>query len=692
MEHTLIQGGEQYLPFARSRIKALRATGLRYASQRFEVDGASILVRIADDQDYITLNGGGEGIFSGVTRDGLVFAVPAPPGSPPGVTTVSTLQSYKPTPQAWQLQLKRDKTKSPSKFSNEPRLAITAATELQLSNSARPIPTQYNAICSSMYSGLMKKAAQIILGYGKPAASGTTLDGVQIHYDFRWKRCHGIAKGADGKYWLLEISQDNGVLLMSLPLRGGSQRLKSSGMDAVRHAVRLFGGLPSGDMFPAGDQLTAALASGRVLQLLTPTDMAGYFGKNAYSPSMGWSFNDDGSEAHNTCWYVAAGDDPRSCHYKLSITVGEVDPARKDGEPVVPASAALTLVEEGSILRAGGYSVPGGGTVYSPTPCSFADPKAGYFQGVPGYRDVPSSSVPVHKTPVFVCHIDNQLEVVYSEFKAINDISVKSNPATNPDGTVVYLNQVLEDGVHFGTCASSTRYPPTFVGQSANYTSYRSTIDTQIYSVDHGGDESVRYRRVVREQVREYDNDWTGEDRWTCSVAVWPEGTRDCYVFFEPALHSGVRPAGAAQDLFYVVSSTPISKAEYNALPHVPKDAPKEPPHGDWAYTDRPPVHHIVLGDGQLLDVEHPGDEGLKNQAQWGIFSGATGYTFTVRHSTFGPNKQLVATIDPMRIDPDNSGAPPPNNVETQLRLTGSMLGSEPNPAKRTDYSFVGYI
>lgn len=58
MEHKLILGGEQFLPFARSRIKALRATGLRYASQQFEVDGVSIKVRIAGDQEYIDIVGG----------------------------------------------------------------------------------------------------------------------------------------------------------------------------------------------------------------------------------------------------------------------------------------------------------------------------------------------------------------------------------------------------------------------------------------------------------------------------------------------------------------------------------------------------------------------------------------------------------------------------------------------------------
>lgn len=57
MEHKLIRGGEQWLPFARSRIKALQATGLTYASQQFEIDGASVKVRITPGHEYISLEG-----------------------------------------------------------------------------------------------------------------------------------------------------------------------------------------------------------------------------------------------------------------------------------------------------------------------------------------------------------------------------------------------------------------------------------------------------------------------------------------------------------------------------------------------------------------------------------------------------------------------------------------------------------
>ena len=58
MEHKIIRGGELLLPMARSRIKALRALGLPYASQKFEVPGlGSMHVSIAGDQDYIVLDG-----------------------------------------------------------------------------------------------------------------------------------------------------------------------------------------------------------------------------------------------------------------------------------------------------------------------------------------------------------------------------------------------------------------------------------------------------------------------------------------------------------------------------------------------------------------------------------------------------------------------------------------------------------
>ena len=63
MEHKVITGGEQWLPFARSRIKALQATGLAYASQKFEVEGALVEVRIEPGHEYIRIMGGAQAVY-----------------------------------------------------------------------------------------------------------------------------------------------------------------------------------------------------------------------------------------------------------------------------------------------------------------------------------------------------------------------------------------------------------------------------------------------------------------------------------------------------------------------------------------------------------------------------------------------------------------------------------------------------
>ena len=61
MEHKLILGGQQWLPFARSQIEALRLTGLQHASRIINMpDGATVTVRIVGEDEFIKLEGGGE--------------------------------------------------------------------------------------------------------------------------------------------------------------------------------------------------------------------------------------------------------------------------------------------------------------------------------------------------------------------------------------------------------------------------------------------------------------------------------------------------------------------------------------------------------------------------------------------------------------------------------------------------------
>ncbi len=57
LTHIVECSSPELLPFARSRIKALRATGLTHASQKFDVSGVTVAVRIAGEHSYISVSG-----------------------------------------------------------------------------------------------------------------------------------------------------------------------------------------------------------------------------------------------------------------------------------------------------------------------------------------------------------------------------------------------------------------------------------------------------------------------------------------------------------------------------------------------------------------------------------------------------------------------------------------------------------
>jgi hypothetical protein len=47
------------LPFAKSRLKAMRKLGLKYVSQQFDVGDSTVKVRVAGDDEYVSISGGG---------------------------------------------------------------------------------------------------------------------------------------------------------------------------------------------------------------------------------------------------------------------------------------------------------------------------------------------------------------------------------------------------------------------------------------------------------------------------------------------------------------------------------------------------------------------------------------------------------------------------------------------------------
>ena len=363
MEHKLIQGGEQFLPFARSRIKALRATGLRYASQQFEIDGVSIRVRIAGDQEFISASGGSINVLSGVTKDAEVVDIPA---VPPATDPTKTLRSFKPTADAWKHNASSITPKPERAFRDEDRFGFDT--------------TQYggsSAVNASMFSGLMAKAVQLILGIGKTSA---TPDGVNVPYNYAWNCTHIVSTAADGKLWLVEISEANGVIAMPFGVKPGGAA--NSSRKIISESFKLFKGVPTGATFPSTPaKIAAAIVDGSVIRLATVSDLLPFHSKNPWALWMGWSVNETGSEAHNTCYDGNEGSSgvpgtSTSHHYKLAIAIGATVKEREPNQPMAVGTATLTLVENGPIWKF--IPLDEEDKKATPTPYGFANPLTGH--------------------------------------------------------------------------------------------------------------------------------------------------------------------------------------------------------------------------------------------------------------------------------------------------------------------------
>ena len=76
MEHRLITGGAEYLPFARSCVAKLKKLGLPYADQSHVIDGVTIRVRVEPGHEYIHIGSGSSqmAMDSGIVDVGFTYA------------------------------------------------------------------------------------------------------------------------------------------------------------------------------------------------------------------------------------------------------------------------------------------------------------------------------------------------------------------------------------------------------------------------------------------------------------------------------------------------------------------------------------------------------------------------------------------------------------------------------------------
>ncbi len=236
---------------------------------------------------------------------------------------------------------------------------------------------------ASTYSGTMKRVVQAILGLGmfvdvSPAYwTGKVITkkrSVDVMYSYSWSATHGIYKAGNKNHWIVEISQNQGILAMPLPIFADTKlatyaaHLAAIGDTDTLHIVQEFGGLPTGETFPdTTPKLEAAITRGEVLRLASAADMLQFYGdgKEAYSLSFGWAFSESGSRANNTCWlwrndtgsnqagnpYVPPGKRVLwGEHWEVRIALTQHNRALTiQGLPVGSGSATVSLVHTGKM-------------------------------------------------------------------------------------------------------------------------------------------------------------------------------------------------------------------------------------------------------------------------------------------------------------------------------------------------------
>lgn len=207
------------------------------------------------------------------------------------------------------------------------------------SGTSTVLRTQYDKLHATWYSGAMAEVVQIVGAYGRqdfsdlpddpierasmlipsdvkerieeellgmrlPAYSGVpNIDG-QISYDYRFNKTNGIGFDTDKKPWLLQVSA-SGVWAMPMPVIPATTTeafrlyVENVGDEELLAILDRFGGMPSGEDFPSGDEFQSWRRAGVIIKVC---DTADFYTHATYSSACGWSFNSKGTEGYNTCY------------------------------------------------------------------------------------------------------------------------------------------------------------------------------------------------------------------------------------------------------------------------------------------------------------------------------------------------------------------------------------------------------
>lgn len=343
-EHLLLDGGEQFLPFARSRLRALRAAGLNYASQQFVVDETTIRVSVSGAHDYIRISSSGTSV-SGLVGTGETQTETVDGDKKHYMTKFWPRADLVDAP-SWLVR-----GKYPSKLS---KLDLTFNGTLERT-SAEPTFNIYpdareskygKRAPASLYSGTMRKIVQVLLGNCSGVSGGEIrteqsdrlnllVSNANIPYDYTAAQSHGVLTCSDHtpekpNVWVIEIGSQ-GILAWKMRTGGAASRpdLKST-----------LGYTP----FPTRKPRTGDSDSdARKLRTLNPS-LGAYAGQSPLYADCGWAFSYSGRAASNITLdreYSEGGFQTAvySCLWDIVITEALVDGVME------PVSATITNTE-----------------------------------------------------------------------------------------------------------------------------------------------------------------------------------------------------------------------------------------------------------------------------------------------------------------------------------------------------------
>lgn len=309
-------GGEQYLPFARSRVRALKALGLPYVDQSFEVDGVSIKVRIEPGHEYIRLEGNPTAYLESGQLEWTFPGELNPERYDPAkwhFLDIPTTDKYLGWAQTSPPKKTGTQKNKPDLYEGMPSIAVgypqgedadkNAETKAKYADTTIVKKLIANYFPASLFSGKMRLFIQAQYGGQEkiqPYGLEIGLVGTSAVLKYRGKKgatvqfgvyshiSPGIFTAPDGNYWLLSITNPTGFLyqvdaypISTSPAASGmKQRLKESSMtDDERRKIEAY------------------LFAEAYIDVDRPTRIGAFTGRMESSIGYGWKWNTDGSKA-----------------------------------------------------------------------------------------------------------------------------------------------------------------------------------------------------------------------------------------------------------------------------------------------------------------------------------------------------------------------------------------------------------